>query len=404
MSSKLARLRSLGQSVWIDDLRRDMIAGGELVGLRDQGVTGVTVNPTTFDRAVADSELYDRDIRRLAAHHAPAAVLWELLAEDVRQAADVLRPVYDQTAGADGYVSIEVSPEIAYDTARSLAMARDLWRRCGRPNVMVKIPATAEGLPAIREALSQGVNVNVTLTFSARRYREVAEAFLAGLEARRERGHEVDRLASVASFFVSRVDAKVDGLLRARIEEAGGGQERKVLQPLIGAAAVANAKLAYQQFRRLHAGPRWERLAAAGARPQRCLWASTSVKDPSFPPAKYVEALVGPDTVDTMPPATLRALAEARIEGPALERDLELAHDQVRRLANLGIDLEEVGEELEAEGVEAFLRSYRHSVAALAEKISERGWDRLEIAGQDSFPASDPPGWGGHTMGGPPRR
>ena len=369
--TNVQRLRSLGQSVWIDDLRRDMVASGELAALRAQGVTGITDNPTTFDRAIRESDLYDDDIRRLAPERSPAEVLWELLVEDVRQAADVLRSVHQETAGGDGYVSIEVSPEIADDTEGTMAMARDLWRRCGRHNVLVKIPATAAGLPAIRMAVSEGINVNVTLTFSVRRYREVAEAFLAGLDDRHARGLPVDGVTSVASFFVSRVDTKVDGLLRARMHEAEAREELRVFESLIGRAGIANSKLVFHQFRQIHSGSRWEKLAAAGARVQRCLWASTSVKDPSFPATMYVEALAGPDTVNTMPLATFHALAEARIEGPELEREVELAHDQVRRLSNLGIDLEDVGAALELEGVEAFRESYRHSIAALAEKVAQ---------------------------------
>ena len=217
-------------------------------------------------------------------------------------------------------MSIEVSPELANDTERTIAMARDLWRRCARPNVLVKIPATTAGLPAIREALGEGINVNVTLTFSVRRYREVAEAFLAGVEDRHARGLSLDGLTSVASFFVSRVDTKVDGILRDRLQQTEAREDRRVLEALIGRSGIANSKLAFHQFRQIHSGSRWERLTAAGARPQRCLWASTSVKDPSFPPTMYVEALAGPDTVDTMPLATFRALAEARVVGPQLEQ------------------------------------------------------------------------------------
>ena len=368
VETAVERLRSLGQSVWIDDLTREMLSSGGLVALRDRGVTGITANPTTFDKAVTSSNLYDQDIASMGGRD-PAAVLWELMEQDVRQAADVLRPVYERTAGADGYVSIEVSPDIADDAGRTIAMAGELWRVCDRPNVLVKIPATSAGLPAIRHMLSEGVNINVTLTFSVRRYGEVAEAFLSGLDARLGRGLPVGHVASVASFFVSRVDSKVDALIEKRLAEVDAADDRQVGASLLGKIGIANSKLAYHRFRQVHAGPRWERLAAAGARVQRCLWASTSVKNPAYPQTMYVEGLAGRDTVNTMPPPTFHALADASIEGPALERDLELAYDQVRRLGSLGIDLEEVASELEAEGVRSFTDSYRHLIGTIEKKI-----------------------------------
>jgi transaldolase len=401
-ATAVEQLRALGQSVWIDDLTRGMITGGQLAALRDQGVTGITANPTTFDRAVTGSDLYDSHIRRLAVNHGVAGILWELQVEDVRRAADLFRPDYERTAGADGYVSIEVPPDIAYDTERTVAKARELWRRCGRPNVMIKIPATEPGLPAIRRMLAEGVNVNVTLTFSVGRYAEVVESFLAGLEQRLDAGLPVDHLASVASFFVSRVDTKVDGVIRRRLEEAHGPAERDVLESLLGKIGIANSKLAYQRFRQFHSGPRWETLAVSGARAQRCLWASTSVKDPAYPATMYVEALAGPETVDTMPVETFQGLADARIEGNGLERDVELAHDQIKRLAVAGIDLDRVTDELETEGVRAFEDSYLDLLTKIDEKVSSRGWNRVHSASEGSFPASDAPGWGGHAIGGPP--
>jgi transaldolase len=397
------RLRALGQSVWIDDLTRDMIAGGDLVHLRESGVTGITANPTTFDKAVTGSSVYDADIRRLAGHRAATGILWDLLVDDVRHAAAVFRQVYDRTGGADGFVSIEVAPDIAADTEATTRMARELWERCDSPNVLVKVPATAQGVPAMRRLLEDGVNVNATLIFSVERYREVAEAYLSALEARRERGRPIDRVASVASFFVSRVDTKVDGELKRRLEGAEG-EERERLGGLLGTIGVANSRHAFERFRGLFSGERWDALAAGGARPQRCLWASTSAKDPSFPATKYVEALAGPDTVDTMPLETFEALAGASLDGPALERDLDAAREQLSRLDALGIDLRRITAELETEGVRSFEESYRHLGHAIDEKVTANGWDRVQVAGEHSFPASDAPGSTGDTIEGAPAR
>jgi transaldolase len=362
------RLRAVGQSVWIDDLTREMIAGGQLASLLEQGVTGVTANPTTFDKAVVESDLYDADIQLRGADRTPDEVLRDLLVEDVRSAGVMLRPVHERTDGGDGYVSIEVAPDLAYDTDRTVAAAHVLWTRCDRPNVLVKVPATAQGIPAIRQLLSEGVNVNVTLTFSLRRYEEVVEAFLSGLELGLERGLRIDRLASVASFFVSRVDSKADPELRRRLQEAPPGEARDTLESMVGTIGISNSKLAYQRFRELHSGSRWDRLAAAGARPQRCLWASTSTKDKAFRPTMYVEALAGPNTINTMPLTTFDALPEARIEGAELERDVDLARELIARLAGFGVDLDRITAELESEGVRSFADSYRHLLGVIREK------------------------------------
>lgn len=370
VETAVERLRSLGQTVWIDGLTREMLTSRELVALRDKGVTGVTANPTTFDNAVSRSTLYDEHIAGMGGKE-PAAILWDLMERDVREAADVFRAVYDRSGGADGYVSIEVSPEVADDTARTIVMAGDLWRACARPNVHVTIPATSAGLPAIRHMLSEGVNVNVTLTFSVHRYGEVAEAFVSGLEDRLKRGLPVDQVAGVAGFFVSPVDMKVDSLIEQRVARLDAAEDRQVGESLLGRIGIANSKLAYHRFRQVHTGPRWERLAAAGARVQRCLWTSTSVENPAYPPAMYVESLAGWDTVNAMPLQTFQALSNARIEGPALEEDPELAYDEVRRLGSLGIDFEEVARELEAEGLRSFSDSYRHLAGTIEQKIGK---------------------------------
>jgi transaldolase len=389
------RLRSLGQSVWIDDLSREMLATGTLATLRQEGVTGITANPTTFDKAVTGSTLYDEKISRLAQQKGARAIARELLVEDVCEAADILRPVYEAQAGAEGFVSIEVSPDIAYHTARTIEMAGELWSRCQRPNILIKIPATEPGLLAIQAMLAEGINVNVTLIFSLTRYRQVVEAFMSGLETRLAQGAALDQVMSVASFFVSRVDTKVDAALKLRLVEAAAIHERQLLESLLGQIGIANSKLAYAEFQRLHSGPRWERLAAQGARVQRCLWASTSVKDPNYPATMYVQALAGPDTINTMPLKTYQALPEARIEGPAL-LEADRVPQQLESLAQVGIDFEQLTQKLEAEGVRSFADSYHHLITALESKIEERGWNHVTAASRDSFPASDPPeGWMG---------
>jgi transaldolase len=397
-AAPIGQLQAVGQSVWIDDLTRDMLEEGELQRLVDAGITGVTANPTTFDKAVNGSRLYDRDVASLDGRLTPWQIVWELLVRDVRAAADVLRPVYDRTDGTDGFVSIEVSPELAYDTHGTIESARDLWGRVGRPNIFIKVPATEPGLQAIETLTAEGINVNVTLTFSLHRYRQVVDAYFNGLEARHAAGQPIDGVTSVASFFVSRVDAKVDPLLRAREEEAGADAE--VARSLRGTIAIANAKRAYQEFRMLHGTTRWEHLRRKGAQPQRCLWASTSVKDPSYPPTMYVEALAGPDTVDTVPPNLLPELAAADLSKPRLLQDAEGAVATLEALARLGIDLDQVTLDLETEGVQAFSKSYQHLVGALGERVSSVAEEEIDRDSEDSFPASDAPAWPGR-VGGP---
>ena len=366
MTTPIQELRALGQSLWLDNIRRQLVSSGELARLRDEGLTGVTSNPTIFDKAVSGSSDYDEALVRLVGQSKkPDHILWELMLEDIRAAADVFRPVYDQTDGADGYVSIEVSPAVAGDTDRTVAMARDLFARAERPNVMVKIPATRPGLPAIRQMLGEGVNINVTLIFSTERYDEVVEAFMSGLEDLVKRGGDPHKVASVASFFVSRVDTKVDRILDAKIEAADDTQEKRRLQRLLGKAGIANSKAAYEHWKQLHSGSRWQTLADAGARPQRCLWASTSTKDPRYSDTMYVEELLGPETVDTVPPATLAAFREHGEVRRSLDENLDAARRQLAELAEVGIDLRQVTHELEVEGVELFEKSFESLLQTL---------------------------------------
>src|SRR5205809_548719 len=300
-----------------------------------------------------------------------ADMLWELMVEDIQAAADTFRPVYDKTKGRDGFVSIEVAPTLAKNTRGTIRMAEDLRDRCRRPNVMVKIPATKEGLPAIFDQISKGHNINITLIFAVERYTEVVEAYLSGLEKLQKEGGDLSQVASVASFFVSRVDTKVDKQLTDKIGAGTDPRERQALERLLGKAAIANSKLAYERYKELFAGPRWDRLRKAGARSQRCLWASTSTKDPRYPDTYYVEELIGPDTVDTIPPATLAAFREHGEVRRSLDENVDLARRQLKQLAEVGVDLDQVTSELEVEGVEAFTKSFESLVAALEKSAKE---------------------------------
>lgn len=361
MSNQLQQLRSLGQSVWLDYISRDLLASGELGRLVDIGLGGVTSNPSIFEKAFADSAAYDAEILALARSTDDVTTIYESVAiDDIRAAADILRPVYDRLNGADGFVSLEVSPLLAHNTAGSLAEARRLFRAVGRPNVMIKIPGTPEGIPAIQQLISEGLNVNVTLIFSVDAYRRVMDAYIAGLETLAAQGGDVSRPGSVASFFVSRVDTLVDGLVNKAIEhgrEEGGA--------LLGKAAVANAKLAYQAFRETFGGSRFSSLEARGARVQRPLWASTSTKNPNYSDLLYVEPLIGAHTVNTMPPATLDAFLDHGAADLALERDVADAEETMRALAGLGIDMAAVADALLANGVKAFADSFDKLLANL---------------------------------------
>jgi transaldolase len=358
-TDSIAQLRKLGQSLWLDNIERKLISSGELAELRDDGVTGVTSNPTIFEKAVTGSSDYDEALQRLvSAGRQPQQILWDLMVEDIQGAADVFRPVFDETKAGDGYVSIEVSPEVASSTQKTIAMAEELRARCARPNVMVKIPATKEGVPAIADQIGKGHNINVTLIFSVDRYREVADAFLSGLETLQRRGGDLSKVASVASFFVSRVDTKVDAALRAKVASTSDGIQKEKLQKLLGKAGIANSKVAYEHFKGFHSGKRWQDLVKSGARVQRCLWASTSTKDPAYRDTMYVEELIGPETINTLPNHTLEAFKDHGVARPTLESDVSDARRQLSQLAELGIDLDGVTRELEIEGIDHFEKSY----------------------------------------------
>lgn len=347
--TRLNELNQAGQSVWLDYIRRAYIASGELQAIIEAGVTGITSNPSIFEKAIAGSSDYDADIQRLVMTGRGTTGIYEALAlDDIGRAADLLRPVYERTAGRDGYVSLEVSPELAHDTAGTIADARRLFAALGRPNVMIKVPATPAGIPAFQTLISEGINVNVTLMFSLAHYEAVAEAYLRGLEARAAAGGDLSRVASVASFFVSRVDSAVDKALAA----AGN-------QQLPGKIAVANAKITYQRFQAIFTGPRWQKLAQAGAQPQRVLWASTSTKNPAYSDTLYVDELIGPHTVNTMPLNTVDAFLDHGTVAETLTAGLDEAQAQLAQLAELGIDLAAITEQLQVAGVDAFATAFR---------------------------------------------
>ena len=353
MTDSLARLRASGVSVWLDDLRRERLTSGSLAALvRDKHVSGVTTNPTIFARSIAGGDAYSDQIRDLQVRQAdPGQALRELTTFDVRWACDVLRTVYDATGGADGRVSIEVDPRISRDPAQTVAEARALWWLVDRPNLFVKIPAIQQGLPAISACLAEGISINVTLIFSLARYAEVIEAFLAGLEAARAAGRDLSGIASVASFFVSRVDTEVD----RRLDKIGTNRAAAVR----GKAAIANARLAYQRYEHATSTQRWKSLERAGARPQRPLWASTSVKDPAYEDTRYVTGLVAPDVVSTMPEATLDAVADhGQIPDDSIHGTYDQSQGVLRELAALGIDYHNVVQVLEDQGVSAFEASW----------------------------------------------
>lgn len=365
---RLRDLLALGQSVWYDNLRRGMLDSGELAALRDAGVRGVTSNPSIFEKAIAGSPDYDETIQTLAGSGAaPGAILDALMVEDIRRAADLFRPVYDESDGADGFVSLEVGPKAAHDRDATLAEARRLWAAVDRPNLMIKVPGTPEGTAAVERLIADGIHVNVTLLFSVENYRTVAEAYLRGLETRLAADRPVRGVASVASFFVSRVDTAVDAWLDGLIARADA-DARAELESLRGRAAVANARAAYRAFRDIFSGARWARLATAGARAQRVLWASTGVKDPRYRDVLYVEELIGPDTVNTVPPPTLAAFRDHGRPRASLLEDGAAADAALSRLAALGLDLEAVHRRLQEEGVAAFGKAHE----ALARCVAAR--------------------------------
>ena len=363
--TKLQRLyHEQGQSPWLDNLTRGYLHDGTLDRLVADGIRGVTANPTIFARAIEGSDAYDQQFATLIAQGRPVAdAYWDLVVDDITDALKVLRPTFDEGGGADGFVSVEVAPELARDTVATIAAARRLHQRIARPNLLVKIPATGEGVPAIQAMTAEGRSINVTLIFSLARYGEVIDAYLAGLEALARRGGDLASVHSVASFFVSRVDTEVD----RRLDAAGTGEALA----LRGRAAVAQAKLAYRLFGDRFAGPRWERLAARGAHVQRPLWASTSTKNPTYPDTLYVDSLIGSDTVTTLPEVTIASFEDHGTVARTLDRGVDEAWAVLQRLAEVGVDLDDVGRTLEDQGVASFHESFVHVLQALEMKARQ---------------------------------
>ena len=360
MTNPLLELKKHGQSVWYDNLNRELIASGALQRMvDDDGVSGGTSNPSIFEKAVNTGNAYDEHLRKLVDEGPELPDIYdELTVTDVQQSADLFRAIYDHTAGADGFASLEVSPLIANDTQASIDAAHRLFRELDRPNAMIKIPGTPEGLPAIEQCLADGLNINITLLFGVENYEQVAWAYISALEKRRAAGQPVDRIASVASFFVSRVDSLTDEKLQQKIGSASSDSERAELKSLLGKAGIANAKIAYAKYREVFSSPRWKALADAGARVQRCLWASTSTKNPDYRDVMYIEELIGPDTINTMPQSTLDAFREHGVVAPTLERGVDDAFATIRRLEEVGISFRSVTDELQVDGVRLFSESF----------------------------------------------
>lgn len=366
----LLALQEYGQSVWLDYIGRQLLVSGELQRLVEQdGLRGVTSNPAIFEKAITSSADYRDALDALTKQSLDASGLYERLAiQDIQAATDILRPVYERTNGGDGYVSLEVSPHLASNTQGTIEEAKRLWQAVGRANLMIKVPATPQGLPAIEQLIGDGINVNVTLLFAQEVYERVAQAYITGLERRVAQGSDVSRVASVASFFISRIDTAIDAIATARLKTTQADRERALLRKIMGKVAIANAKLTYQRYQEIFRGARWNALAAKGAQRQRVLWASTSTKNPQYRDVLYVEELIGPDTVNTMPPATLEAFRDHGRVRRSLEDDVEAAHDTMQALEQVGISMQQVTDQLLAEGVRLFAEPFDKLLDALAQR------------------------------------
>ena len=370
MANPLIQLARHGQSFWLDNISRDLISSGRLRRLiEEDGLKGMTSNPAIFEKAIAGSSDYDDDIERMARQDRTAVEIYEALAiSDIREAADHLAGVYDATDGGDGYVSLEVSPQLADDAAGTIAEARRLWKAVNRRNVMIKVPATRAGIPAIRQLIGEGLNVNVTLLFSRDVYEEVAEAYIGGLEDRHAGGGRIDGIASVSSFFISRIDTLVDALLAERAAQSTDPAERAMIRDLIGRVAVANGKTTYKRYKALYATPRWKSLARKGARTQRLLWASTSTKNPDYRDVLYVEELIGRDTINTLPDETLNAFRDHGRLSDTLEADIGEAESIMASVERAGISMNRVADQLVEEGVMKFVDPFVKLIDAIERK------------------------------------
>ena len=364
----LLDLQSLGQSIWIDFIWRRMLSSGELKRLiEEDGVSGVTSNPSIFEKAITKSDDYDETIHNLTLQgKTPEQTYQWLTVEDIRLVADLLRPTYDRTDGQDGFVSLEVSPALAHNTKGTIHEARLLWSLVNRPNAMIKVPATREGIPAIKELTGEGINVNITLLFGLPRYQEVVNAYLEGLEVLASQGRSLNHVASVASFFLSRIDVLLDPVLEKK--KLAAGSEAAIASTLVGQVAIASAKVAYQLYKELFSSERFEKLANKGARRQRLLWASTSTKNPMYSDTKYIEPLIGPDTINTLPLETLTAYRDHGDPQLRLEENISRAYHTLGKLSSLGIDLDAVTQDLENQGIEKFMVALERLMFSLQEK------------------------------------
>jgi transaldolase/glucose-6-phosphate isomerase len=374
-TNPLKDLLKFGQSVWLDYIRRDLLTSGELKRLiEEDGLRGMTSNPTIFEKAITGGKLYDDLLNSLKSRtDLDAKGRFEILAiRDIQDAADILRPVYDSSKRRDGYVSLEVSPYLARDTKGSLEEARRLWKAVGRENIMIKIPGTAEGLPAIQQALSEGININITLLFAQEVYVKVAEAYIAGLEQFAKNGGDVSRMASVASFFISRIDSAVDAIIDAKLKASKDAREQELLKSIQGKVAIANGKQTYEKYQEIFGTDRWKALAAKGAQTQRVLWASTSTKNPAYRDVLYVEELIGPDTVDTIPPATLDAFRDHGKPRQSLTEDLASAHKTMEAAPKVGISMKEVTDKLTNDGVRSFSEAFDKLLAAVEQSSKSK--------------------------------
>jgi len=368
MTNPLRDLEAAGQSLWLDYFHPHILDDGSLRRLIDEdGLKGLTSNPSIFEKAIADGDVYDRRVRQVRGQPSPEALYEQLAVADLQAAADAFRPTYDRLGGQDGYVSLEVSPRLAMDTDGTVREARRLWAAVGRPNLMIKVPGTKPGVPAIRQLIGEGINVNVTLLFGLGAYLAVADAHMAGLETLKAEGRDLSRVHGVASFFVSRIDGKIDAAVDAKLKTATG-ETADALRRLRGKVAIANAKVAFQHYLRMIAEPRWRALAAAGASPQRLLWASTSTKDPTYPDTMYADALIGPNTIDTLPPKTIDAFRDHGRVTPSLTHDVAGAETVLAETQRLGLDLNGVTDALIVDGVKQFDDAFAALLKAVAGK------------------------------------
>ena len=375
-TNPLKALLEYGQSMWLDYIRRDLLTTGKLkTMIEDDGLRGMTSNPSIFEKAIGESHLYDDLLKSLASRpDLNATSRYEQIAiRDIQDAADALKPVYENSKFRDGYVSLEVSPLLALKTQETIDEGRRLWKTVNRENVMIKVPGTAEGLPAIRQLISEGININVTLLFAQEVYEKVAEAYIAGLEDLAKKGGNLKKMAGVASFFISRIDTLVDSLIEDKLKATKDAQQQTLLKSLLGKVAIANGKLTYQRYQRIFSGPRWEALASKGAQTQRVLWASTSTKNPAYRDVMYVEELIGPDTVDTMPPATIDAFREHGRLRNSLTEDVAGAQKVMDDLAKTGISIKEVTTKLTDDGVKLFADAFHKLLAVVEKSIQQKG-------------------------------